>query len=77
MIDGNLEIPKKALDLMEEPYPYPEVARVEIKTKEFNHAILNNTTCPNCSHIFQASEIKEYVEVGYRCPKCRQVIRLV
>ena len=77
MIDGNLEIPKQALDLLEEPYPYPDVDQVEIKTKKFNHAILNNTTCPNCSHIFQASEIKEYVEVGYRCPKCRQVIRLV
>ena len=77
MIDGNLEIPKQALDLLEEPYPYPEVVQVEIRTKKFNHVILNNTTCPNCSHIFQASEIKEFVEVGYRCPKCRQVIRLV
>jgi len=77
MIDGNLEIPKQALDLLEEPYPYPAVAQVEIRTKKFNHVILNNTTCPNCSHIFQASEIKEFVEVGYRCPKCRQVIRLV
>ena len=77
MIDGNLEIPKQALDLLEEPYPYPEVVQVEIRTKKFNHIILNNTTCPNCSHIFQASEIKEFVEVGYRCPKCRQVIRLV
>ena len=76
MIDGNLEIPKQALDLLEEPYPYPDVDQVEIKTKKFNHAILNNTTCPNCSHIFQASEIKEYVEVGYRCPQCRQSIRL-
>ena len=77
MIDGNLEIPKQSLDLLEEPYPYPEVVQVEIRTKKFNHIILNNTTCPNCSHIFQASEIKEFVEVGYRCPKCRQVIRLV
>ena len=76
MIDGNLEIPKQALELLEEPYPFPKVAQVEIKTKKFNHAVLTNTTCPNCSHNFQASEIKEYVEVGYRCPQCRQSIRL-
>jgi len=76
MIDGNLEIPRKALELLEEPYPYPEVVQVEIKTKKFNHAVLTNTTCPNCNHNFQASEIKEYVEVGYRCPQCRQSICL-
>ena len=76
MIDGNLEIPKQALELLEEPYPFPKVAQVEIKTKRFNHAVLTNTTCPNCNHNFQASEIKEYVEVGYRCPQCRQSIRL-
>jgi hypothetical protein len=61
MIDGNLEIPKQALDLLEEPYPFPHVAQVEIRTKKFNNVILNNTTCPNCSHIFQGSEIKEFV----------------
>ena len=76
MIDGNLEIPKQALELLEEPYPFPEVTQVEIKTKKFNHTVLSITTCPNCNHIFQASEIKEYVEVGYRCPQCRQSIRL-
>ena len=76
MIDGNLEIPKQALELLEEPYPFPKVAQVEIKTKKFNHAVLTNTTCPNCSHNFQSNEIKEYVEVGYRCPQCRQSIRL-
>lgn len=76
MIDGNLEIPTQALELLEEPYPIPEVAQVEIKTKKFNHDVLTNTTCPNCSHNFQSSEIKEYVEVGYRCPQCRQSIRL-
>jgi len=76
MIDGNFEIPKQALELLEEPYPYPEVIQVEIKTKKFNHTVLSITTCPNCNHIFQANEIKEYVEVGYRCPQCRQSIRL-
>ena len=76
MIDGNFEIPKQALELFEEPYPYPKVIQIEIKTKKFNHAVLTNTTCPNCSHNFKASEIKEYVEVGYRCPQCRQSIRL-
>ena len=76
MIDGNLEIPRKALELLEEPYPYPVVVQVEIKTKKFNHAVLTDTTCPNCSHNFQSNEIKEYVEVGYRCPQCRQSIRL-
>ena len=76
MIDGNLEIPKQVLELLEEPYPFPKMAEVEIKTKKFNHAVLTDTTCPNCSHNFQSNEIKEYVEVGYRCPQCRQSIRL-
>jgi len=76
VIDGNFEIPKQALELLEEPYPYPEVIQVEIKTKKFNHTVLTNTTCPNCNHQFQANEIQEYVEVGYRCPQCRQSIRL-
>jgi hypothetical protein len=76
MIDSNFEIPKQALELLEEPYPYPEVIQVEIKTKKFNHNVLTNTTCPNCNYHFQANEIQEYVEVGYRCPQCRQSIRL-
>ncbi len=76
MIDGNFEIPKQALELLEEPYTFPEVIQIEIKTKKFNHTVLSITTCPNCNHIFQANEIKEYVEVGYRCPQCRQSIRL-
>jgi len=76
MIDSNFEIPKQALELLEEPYPFPEVIQVEIKTKKFNHIVLANTTCPNCNHHFKANEIQEYVEVGYRCPQCRQSIRL-
>ena len=76
IINGNFEIPKPALDLLKEAYPYPEVIEVEIKTKKFNHAVLSDTKCPSCSRRFKASEIKEYVEIGYRCPECRQVIRL-
>jgi predicted Zn-ribbon and HTH transcriptional regulator len=76
MIDSNFEIPKQALDLLEELYPYPEVIQIELKTKKFNHTVQTNTTCPNCNHHFQANEIQEYVEVGYRCPQCRQSIRL-
>ena len=76
IINNNFEIPKLALDLLQESYPYPEVIEVEIKTKKFSHVVLTDTTCPSCSHMFKASEIKEYVEIGYRCPKCRQVIRL-
>jgi hypothetical protein len=76
IINGNFEIPKLALDLLQESYPYPEVIEVEIKTKKFNHAVLSDTKCPSCSDRFKGSEIKEYVEIGYRCPKCRQVIRL-
>jgi hypothetical protein len=76
IINGNFEIPKQALDLLQESYPYPEVIEVEIKTKKFIHVVLTVTTCPSCSHMFKASEIKEYVEIGYRCPKCRQVIRI-
>ena len=76
IINGNYEIPKLALDLLEEAYPFPEVKEVEIKTKKFSHVVLSDTKCPSCSHLFKASEIKEFVEIGYRCPKCRQVIRL-
>ena len=76
IINGNFEIPKIALDLLQESYPYPEVIEVEIKTKKFSHVVLTDTKCPSCSHTFKASEIKEYVEIGYRCPKCRQIIRL-
>lgn len=77
MIDGNLAIPKRAYELLAEPYPYPEVVQVEIKTKKFHHTVATNTTCPSCQHHFKASEIVEHAEVGYRCPKCRQVIRLI
>ena len=76
IINGNFEIPKLALDLLQESYPYPEVIEVEIKTKKFSHIVLTDTKCPSCSHLFKASEIKEYVEIGYRCPICRQVIRM-
>ena len=76
IINGNYEIPKLALDLLEEAYPFPEVKEVDIKTKKFSHVVLSDTKCPSCSHVFKASEIKEYVEIGYRCPECRQVIRL-
>ena len=77
MIDGKLAIPKRALELLAEPYPYPEVVQVEIKTKKFHHTVAADTTCPSCQHHFKASEIVEQVNVGYRCPKCRQVIRVI
>jgi hypothetical protein len=76
IINGNFEIPKLALDLLQESYPYPEVIEVEIKTKKFSHVVLTDTKCPSCSNVFKASEIKEFVEIGYRCPNCRQIIRL-
>ena len=76
IINGNFEIPNLALDLLAEPYPYPEYIEVEIKTKKFHHVVLTDTKCPSCSNKFKASDIKEYVEIGYRCPVCRQVIRL-
>jgi hypothetical protein len=76
IINGNFEIPKLALDLLEEGYPYPEAIEVKIKTKKFSHDVLSDTKCPSCRYVFKASEIKEFVEIGYRCPKCRQVIRL-
>ena len=76
IISGNFEIPKLALDLLQEAYPYPEVIEVDIKTKKFSHVVFTDTKCPSCSHMFKASEIKDYVEIGYRCPKCRQVIRM-
>ncbi len=76
IINGNFEIPKLALDLLQESYPYPQVIEVEIKTKKFSHVVLTDTKCPSCSNVFKASEIKEFVEIGYRCPNCRQIIRL-
>ena len=76
IINGKFDIPKLALDQLQESYPYPEVIEVEIQTKKFSHVVLTDTKCPSCSHMFKASEIKEYVEIGYRCPMCRQVIRL-
>ena len=76
IINGNFEITKLALDLLKEGYPYPEVIEVEIKIKKFNHVVLSDTKCPSCSFVFNASEIKEFVEIGYRCPVCRQVIRM-
>jgi hypothetical protein len=77
MIDGNLAISKRAHELLAEPYPYPKVIQVEIKTKKFHHILATDTTCPSCQHHFKATEIVEHVEVGPRCPKCRQVIRVI
>ena len=76
IIGNNFEVSPSALVLIDEPYPYPEIKIVEIKTKIFSHAVLSDTKCPSCSHMFKASEMREYVEIGYRCPKCRQVISL-
>ena len=76
IIGNNFEVSPSALTLLEEPYPHPQAVGVEIKTKKFHHEVTFDTKCPSCSNRFKASEIKEYVEIGYRCPKCRQVIRL-
>ncbi len=77
LIDGKLAIPKRAHELLAEPYPYPEVVKVEIKTKKFHNIVATDSTCPSCQFHFKATEIIEQVKVGYRCPKCRQVIRLI
>ena len=76
IIDGNFDVKPRVIALIDEKYPKVEKVKVQIKTKKFHHQVLKDTSCPSCSFVFAPIEIKEFVEIGYRCPKCRQVIRL-
>lgn len=76
IIDGNFDVNPRVFALIDEKYPKVESANEQIPIKKFHHQILNNTTCPSCSSFFSPTEIREYVEIGYRCPKCRQSIRV-
>ena len=74
IIDGNFEVKPRVLALIDEKYPIKEKVKVQITAKRFHHQVLKDTTCPSCSFVFSPNEIKEFVEIGYRCPKCRQAI---
>ena len=76
IIDGNFSVEPRAFALIDEKYPKVEKIKVHISTKKFNHQVRKDTTCPSCRFVFSPIEIKEFVEIGYRCPKCRQAIRL-
>jgi predicted Zn-ribbon and HTH transcriptional regulator len=76
IIDGNFYVKPTVFALIDEKYPIQEKVKVQITTKKFHHQVLKDTTCPSCSFVFHPIEIKEFVDIGYRCPKCRQVIRL-
>lgn len=76
IIDGNFEVKPRVLALTDEKYPKVEKVKVQISTKKFHHQVLKDTTCPRCSFVFKPNEIREFVDIGYRCPKCRQVIRI-
>ena len=76
IIDGNFGVKPRVFALIDEKYSIQEKVKVQITTKKFHHQVLKDTTCPSCSFVFSPIEIKEFVEIGYRCPKCRQVIRI-
>jgi predicted Zn-ribbon and HTH transcriptional regulator len=76
IIDGNFNVAPRVIALIDEKYPKIEKVKVQITTKKFNHQVLKETKCPSCSFVFSPIEIMEFVEIGYRCPQCRQAIRI-
>ncbi len=76
IIDGNFGVEPRVFAIIDEKYPKVEKMKEENSTKKFNHQVIKDTTCPSCSFVFSPIEIKEFVEIGYRCPKCRQSIRV-
>jgi hypothetical protein len=77
IIDGNFDVKPSVFAAVDEKYPIKEKVEVQVTTKKFHHQVCKDTKCPSCSYDFPPLEIKEFLEIGYRCPKCRQVIRLV
>jgi Zn finger protein HypA/HybF involved in hydrogenase expression len=76
VINRNFEITKEALDLVMEGYPHQTIIKDAMQTKKYHHEVREDSKCPSCSNSFKASEIIEFVEIGYRCPRCRQVISI-
>jgi predicted Zn-ribbon and HTH transcriptional regulator len=76
IIDGNFDVNPRVFALIDEKYPKVEKVKEQISTKKFNHQVIKDTTCPSCSFVFSPIEIKEFLEFGYRCPTCRQLIRV-
>jgi len=74
MLEGNYTVSREVKKKLKEPYPLVE-KKVELVSKSFRVDISNDTKCPTCRYLFAPTEIKEYVALGYRCPKCRQAIR--
>jgi predicted Zn-ribbon and HTH transcriptional regulator len=77
IIDGNFDVKPIVFALIDEKYPKVEKVKEQIPTKKFHHQVLKDTTCPSCSFVFSPIEIKDFLDIGYRCPKCRQAIRIV
>jgi hypothetical protein len=76
IIDGNFDVNSKVFALIDEKYLVKEKIKEQITIKKFHHQVVKETKCPTCSYAFQALEIIEFLEFGYRCPKCRQAIRM-
>ena len=76
IIDGNFDIEPSVFAVIDEKYPIKEKVEVQVTTKKFHHQVLKDTACPSCCYSFPPLEIKEFLAIGYRCPKCRQVIRM-
>ena len=76
MLEGNYTIAREVKKKLKEPYPLAE-KKVELVTKSFRVDVSTDTKCPTCSYLFAPNEIIEYTALGYRCPKCRQVIRKI
>jgi len=75
IIDGNFSVNPKVFALIDEKYLVEEKIKEQITIKKFHHQVIKETKCPSCSYSFQLPEINEFLEFGYRCPKCRQSIR--
>ena len=76
IIDGNFDVKPTVFALIDEKYSKVEKVQVQISTKKYHHQIFKDTKCPSCSFVFSPNAIKEFLEIGYRCPKCRQTIKL-
>lgn len=76
MLEGNYTIAREVKKKLKEPFPLVE-KKVELVIRSIQVDVSTDTKCPTCSYLFAPNEIIEYTALGYRCPKCRQVIRKI